>query len=138
MVSPPDWLSLFVNAATLNLHSYDVLSPLGCHFQQVKGIWEVTLFASRTEIVGGSEDGGTSHSPFDVDLKSVLGLFSRVDAICWQTQPLGRNDELGAHLSIEGLYEDKQVWLRITSTAPERFEAGRRAIVNLHQFEETW
>jgi hypothetical protein len=138
MASPPDWLSMFVNAVAANIHSHDVLSPLGCHFQLVKNVWEITVFASRTEIVGGSEDGRSCHSSFDVDIKAVADLMTHVDGISWQTQPLDKFDELGAHLAVEGQYEDKQIWLRITSTSPERFDPGRRAMVNQQQFEEIW
>ena len=138
MASPPDWLSNLVNALAAHIHSHDVLAPLGCHFQFVNNVWETTLFASRTEIVGGSEDGRSRNSSFDVDVKSVIELFSNVEKIAWQAQPLDQFDELGAHVAIEGLYEGKQVWLRITATSPERFEAGRRAFVNQHQFEEIW
>lgn len=138
MVSPPDWLSQFVNAVTGNIHAHDLLSPLGCHFHEVKGVWEVTVFASRTEIIGGSEDGRLQHSSFNVNVAQLLTLFTKVDAVEWQSQPLGQFDELGAHLSIEGVHLTHRIWLRITATAPERFEAGRRADVNLREFEEIW
>jgi hypothetical protein len=138
MATPPTWLSHFVNAVTLTLHSHEVLSPLGCHFQQIADVWEITVFASRTEVIGGSRDGQFRPSLFSVDLKSVLALFSSVDEIHWQAQSLGSTDELGSHLSVEGRYGDQEVWLRITAVAPERFDAGRRAMVNQQGFEEVW
>lgn len=138
MVSPPDWLLQFVNAVSQSIHAHDLLSPLGCHFHEAGDVWEVTVFASRTEIIGGSEDGRSQHSCFNVNVSGLLPLFSRVDAIEWQAHPLGRFDELGAHLAIEGLCSDRKVWLRITASAPERFEAGRRASVNRRELEEIW
>lgn len=138
MVSPPEWLSQFVDSVAANIHSHDVLSPLGCHFQQVKEIWEVTLFASKTEIVGGSQDGLMCSAGFNVDVSGLVRLFSDVEAVSWQSQSLGRGDDLGAHLSVEGWHEDRQLWLRITSVAPRRFGVGRRAIVNQQQIEELW
>ena len=138
MASPPEWLARFVNAATTSINSYDVLSPLGCHFQQVQDVWEITVFASRTEIVGGPQDGSLSTSRFNVDVYEVLQQFSKVDAINWQAQSFDSRDDLGAHLSIEGSYENHQIWFRITSTAPEQFEAGRRADVNHRGIEEIW
>lgn len=138
MVSPPDWLSLFANAVSQNIHSHDVLSPLGCHFHQANDVWEVTIFASRTEIVGGPEDGRSSHSRFNVDVKAVVDLFSRIEAVTWQTHPMGEFDELGSHFSVEGEHAGQQVCLRITAIPPERFDAGRRALVNHQEFEEVW
>jgi hypothetical protein len=138
MVSPPDWLATFMNAVVANIHSHDVLSPLGCHFQQVQNIWEVTIFASRTEIVGGPQDGLMYDSGFSIDVNGVQKLFAGNPAVSWQAQSLGENDELGAHLSLEGYYGTKQVWLRITSKAPERFDVGRRALVNQNRIEDVW
>ena len=138
MASPPSWLSSFVEAVTSSIRSSDALSPLGCHFQQVDCIWEITVFASRTEIIGGSEDGRMRNSPFSVDVKLVQEAFSSVETIAWQAQRLGHRDDLGPHLAIEGRFDDKPVWLRITSTAPERFGPGRRALVNQPGFEDIW
>ena len=138
MASPPTWLSSFVDAVTANFHSHDVMPPLGCHFQKVDQIWEVTVFASRTEIIGGSQDGRVRHAPFAVDVKNLLDSFTTVDQVSWQTQRLGQCDDLGAHLSVEGLIEDQPVWLRITAISPERFDFGRRAYVNQCGFEDAW
>lgn len=138
MVSPPDWLSRLANAVTANFRSYDTLSPIGCHFQQVHDLWEVTLFASRTEIVGGPQDGSTSNASFSVDIRSLMDVFNTIETVSWQSQPLGQRDELGSHIAIEGTYDDNQVWLRITAEAPERFGVGRRANVNQKHIEEIW
>jgi hypothetical protein len=138
MVTPPDWLSTFVDSVTAHIHSHDVLSPLGCHFQQVDDLWEITVFASRTEVVGGPQDGLLCNAAFSVDVNRLLNQFSEIHSISWQAHSLGMRDELGPHLSVEGRRDNRQLWLRITSTAPERFEAGRRAIVNQQQIEEIW
>ena len=138
MAAPPDWLSSFANAVAAHIHSHDVLSPLGCHFQNVDHVWEVTVFASHTEIVGGSQDGRVTQSCFNVDIKKILEQFAYVDVVAWQTQELGSHDELGPHVAVEGIVDDKQVWLRITASAPARFSAGRRALVNQQKLEELW
>ncbi len=138
MGSPPSWLSLFTDKVTTSIHAHNVLSPLGCHFQEISGVWEITIFASRTEIVGGSQDGRSRHSPFSVDVANVLSAFSDVENIGWQAHRLDRQDDLGPHLSVDGTVENHRVWLRVTSAAPERFEPGRRALVNQQGFEEVW
>ena len=138
MVSPPDWLSVFVNGVTANIHSFDVLSPLGCHFHCANNVWEVTVFASKTEIVGGSQDGQLIESCFSIDIKGLLGLLTDIQEISWQSNSLGPMDDLGAHLSVHGNYDGKVIWLRVTSVAPEQFEAGRRIHVNQKSIEEVW
>lgn len=138
MVAPPKWLSDFVGQVTTHLHDHDLLSPLGCHFQQVDNIWEITIFASRTEIVGGAQDGMMCHAGFNVDVKQIVELFATVESISWQSKSVGDFDELGSHISVEGVYQDQRVWLRVTAIAPERFEPGRRVLVNQQQIEEIW
>lgn len=138
MVVPPEWMTRFVNAVTECIYPHDVLSPLGCHYQQSNGVWEITLFASKTEIVGGPQDGLSYNSGFNIEVLALGKIFSQVETVSWQSQKLGPTDELGAHLSIEGIYDFKQVWLRITSNAPDRFEIGRRALINQEKIEELW
>ncbi|WP_373651257.1 MULTISPECIES: hypothetical protein [unclassified Schlesneria] len=138
MTCPPDWLSSFADDVTSCIRSHDDLAPLGCHFHDMDGIWEITLFASLTEVIGGPHDGRLRPSPFSVDVKPLLAAFSHVDKVTWQALRVDPSDELGPHLSIEGLVGTKPVWLRITSIAPERFEPGRHRLANQQAFKDIW
>ena len=138
MPSPPDWLSSFVDNVTTSITSHDDLAPLGCHFQLVDAVWEITLFAARTEVIGGPQDGKLRASPFSVDVKEVLATFSSIDKITWQAQRIDPSDELGPHISIEGVVEANPIWLRITSIAPERFGPGRHRLTNRQAFKDIW
>lgn len=138
MVSPPEWLNQFVNAVTECICPHDVLSPLGCHFQHLDDIWEITLFASKTEVVGGPQDGLSYNSGFNIEVFALTKIFSEVETVSWQSQKIGPTDELGSHLSVEGIYDRKRIWLRITSNAPDRFGIGRRALINQQKIEELW
>ena len=138
MVSPPHWLSTFANSVAAHIYSFDDLSPLGCHFQKVDHVWEVTVFASHTEIVGGSRDGRILQSSFTVDIQKILDEFSHVESVTWQSQTIDRQDELGAHLAIEGRHEDKNIWLRVIAKAPQKFGAGRRVIAHQRKTEDLW
>jgi hypothetical protein len=138
MASPPTWMSVFVDHVTSCLQPHDDLAPLGCHFQQFNGVWEITLFASRTESIGGPRDGKLRNSHFSVDVKHLLDAFSSVDAIAWQAHRIDLNDELGPHMSVEGTVADKSVWLRVTSTAPARFGTGRHYFINKQSMKDLW
>jgi len=138
MPSPPEWLQEFCDAVALQMDPVDLLAPVGCHFCRVEGVWEIALFASSTQIVGGKKDGVLRHSPFNVDVRAVMELFSNVRSVCWQALPQASDDELGPHLSIEGSLADHQVSLRILARAPKRFDVGRRAVVYDAAWEETW
>lgn len=135
---PPAWLAELANHVTAVIRPADVMSPLGCHYQFVDGVWEVTIFASMTEIVGGERDGLRFPSRFSIDLQALLLLFDEVATAEWQVLPLGPEDDLGAHLSIEGTYGEQPVWLRIPAQAPQRFEIGRYANVYEMRFVDMW
>lgn len=116
----------------------DLMAPIGCHFCLVDAQWEVTLFASKTEVVGGQKDGVLKSSPFSVDLKGICDLFSEVSSLRWQALSFGADDDLGAHLSLEGIHNGMSVWLRILSTPPKRYKAGRQALTYGMEWKDTW
>lgn len=138
MASPPEWLQELADAVALQLIPVDQLAPVGCHFCLVDETWEISLFVSSTQIVGGKKDGVLRHSRFNVDVQAVADLFSEVRSISWQALPLVADDELGAHISIDGSCAGNRVWLRILARAPKRFDVGRRAVVYDAAWEETW
>ena len=138
MPLPPTWLREFANAVAGTIQPVDVLAPLGCHFHRDGDVWEVSLFASSTEIVGGQQDGNVRPSRFAVDLAALTGVFEQVQTFHWQVMAANRWDELGAHVSLEGRYQGHAIWLRILSRAPQRFQPGRQARVYDLSWEEVW
>ena len=138
MPAPPQWLQELADRVALQMNPVDFLAPVGCHFCLADGTWEISLFASSTQIVGGKKDGVLRHSRFNVDVKAVSELLSDVRNISWQALPMAGDDDLGPHLSLEGSYAGYSVWLRILSRPPKGFEAGRRAVVYDAAWEETW
>ena len=137
MAAPASWLAQLANQIAAEFYAVDVLAPLGCHyyFNKSRNQWEVTLFASKTETVGGEFDGKISSSKFNLDLKILSEMFSEVTRFHWQALAIGPDDELGPHLSLEGIYQGRSVWLRIPATAPSRFTSGR--CFNAYEFRLT-
>ena len=138
MGQSPDWMDEFVNLIAKQIVPVDVMAPLGCHIARNDDCWEITLFASATEVVGGPQDGGPRPSHFFVDLQGFSSIFHSIDSLAWQAQGLGRDDEIGPHVSVEGDFRGHRVWLRIPAYAPRRFPPGRRADVNRQLWEEVW
>lgn len=138
MPEPPAWLKTFADAVALEMLPVDLLAPVGCHFCQIDGTWEVSLFVSSTEIVGGDQDGSLRFSRFQVDLKTVMNLFTEVAEVTWQALPLGPDDELGPHVAVHGNLAGQRVWLRILAQPPRRFGHGRRAVCYEASWEDTW
>jgi len=122
------------------MYDVDILAPLGCHFfhNSSRNEWEVTLFASNTEIVGGEWDGVLAPSKFCFNILNLGEIFEEVESIFWQALPVDYDDQLGCHISIEGKYEGERVWVRVLAEAPEEFEAGRRMQAYEFNLKEIW
>ena len=138
MTAPPEWLHELANAVAAQMLAVDMLAPIGCHFCEAEGKWEVSVFASNTQIVGGKNDGVLRASRFHVDMQGVTRLFSEIDKLIWQPVTLASDAEHGPHISSEGIFAGHHVALRILARAPRRFDPGRRAIVYEHLWEEIW
>lgn len=134
------WITDLAKRVLDEILPIDPLAPIGCHHFQdpMTGQHEVTLFASKTEIVGGAEDGRQDDSKFCLDLNGVFDLFEEVTDFRWQTSPVNSEDELGAHVAVEGLYQGNPLWLRILASAPARYDHGR--VINVHtaELENLW
>jgi hypothetical protein len=138
MSAAPDWLPELANAAANHLASAEAVAPLGCHYCQAEGVWEVTLFASDTEVVGGGDDGKRQGSRFVVDVMPLLCLFTEILDCTWQPERFGEQDELGSHLAIIGTYAKQLVCLRVLSRSPSHLPPGRRRYTFDGTCEELW
>lgn len=138
MSKQPTWLKEFANRACACLHALEEMPPIGCHVAVEEATWEVSLFVSSTEIVGGRHDGERLACLFVVDLAALFQLFDMVESASWQPHPFNEQDELRNHVSVEGYVEGHHVGLRILADLPDRFAPGR--YLNLHDqnFLDTW
>lgn len=125
MVPPPAWLAALANEISLRILPVDPLAPIGCHYVLVDDCWEVTLFVSASEVVGGEYDGERFASAFQFDLVGVDTHFDEVTAQGWQPIEFGEGDDVGPHIAIEGIRDGHQVWVRVAAFPPADFEAGR-------------
>ncbi|WP_291173203.1 hypothetical protein [Gimesia sp.] len=140
MPAPPSWLKTMANQVASLMYDVDILAPIGCHFfhNSSRNEWEVTIFASNTEIVGGEWDGVLAPSKFCFNILNLGEIFEEVESIFWQALPVDYDDQLGCHISIEGKYEGERVWVRVLAEAPEEFEAGRRMQAYEFNLKEIW
>ncbi|MCC7424100.1 MAG: hypothetical protein IT428_27865 [Planctomycetaceae bacterium] len=140
MKSPPDWLVEVANQVAQAIEGFELLAPIGSHvwFNVMLDQWELTVFPSATEVLGGRFDGKRNDSRFSLDIALVLDAFDTVSQVRWQSHRLGEDDELGQHISVEGTVKDNLVWLRVLATPPERFEPGRRYNEADQRLEELW
>lgn len=140
MPEVPAWLKQLADQVASHIFAVDILAPLGCHYYHnlARDQWEVTLFVSRSETIGGPRDGQETSSRFTMDLCGLQQEFHSLENFFWQPLPLGEDDQLGAHLSVEGTVEGRNIWLRVLSQPPREFEAGRYVVAAEHRLEDRW
>lgn len=134
------WINDLAHDVLEEILPIDSLAPVGCHhfFNDETSQHEVTLFASKTEILGGADDGRQQDSRFCLDLAGIWRLFENVVDFHWQTTRAHEDDDLGAHISIEGEYHGHSVWLRILAEAPQQFDHGRVFDINSASVKNLW
>lgn len=117
MTKMPAWLESLVDAVAKCMQPHNVLGPLGCRWGEQKNFWEVMVYPSAAELVGGAEDGVIVVPGFSLDLWELGKAFEEVTAVHWQSHAFGPHDQAGPHVSIEGCYKGHQVFLQVWSEA---------------------
>lgn len=125
MSTEPAWLKKFAERVCQAMEFPESNSPIGCHYHFAESTWEVTIFASSTEIVGGPSDGSRMPAPFVTDVHRVMTTFDETTSLSWQAAQMGPDDDLGTHLAIRGRFEGNAIWLRLLAEAPAGFAPGR-------------
>jgi hypothetical protein len=138
MYSPPSWLQQFADRAAQSLTPLVEASPVGCHWHLSGGRWELTLFVSAFEIVGGERDGQRIPCPLEVDVMELLSLYNAIHECRWQPLDLHGDDEVGPHLSILGVVDGKDVWLRVVARQPIELEAGQMLDLQEQSMQRRW
>lgn len=140
---PPDWISSLTGALTAHFTATALPAPMGAHVQRSKsetpdGIWEVSVFYGKTEIIGGPQDGHRTDTSFWLDLTGLGGLFDQIDAFYWQAAQLGSGDDFGPHVGVEGVFRGHPVRVRLLAKAPAQFPAARSADTLRGTFFDLW
>lgn len=138
MPTPPDWIQVLADRIAACLEPLEPLPPLGCHYHDCESGWEISVFPSQTEVVGGIHDGLQTTPRFRVDVLGIAELFSQVDEISWQSRPVDESDDLGAHISLSGKIGGESVSIRILKRSPACFTPGRKALTREGYLLETW
>lgn len=118
MIRQPEWLSEFVDRVLASAAQIGVESGTGCHvYRNTQGEWEVTLFSDEEPT--GRLPGLIEVPPaLSVDVFELVRVFDELNSCRWQSAPAAWDDDLGAHLSVEGKFAGHLIWLRIVSQMP--------------------
>jgi hypothetical protein len=98
------------------------MGPLGLRYREEEGFWEVWIYPTPVELVGGRHDGEVVVPGFSLDLEQLHECFESVVAFHWNA--LGLNYSEGPHVAIEGIFQGCEVYLQVLAYAPEGEEPG--------------
>ena len=100
------------------------MGPLAFRYGEEDGFWEVILYPTPVELVGGASDGEVVQPGFTLDLEGLRSAFEQIDALSWNS--LGFGDSEGPYVAIEGKVQGHTVYLQILAYAPEDEEPGMK------------
>ena len=137
---PPAWLRWLSNDAARGIIDDEYHAPIGCHYYQnpEDEEWEVTIFVSATEVVGGPMDGTNLPQRVQLNIGHVISLFDEPPSVFWQSDKVDDDDELDQHISFEGLARGNRIWLRILKNSPEGTGPGRLLHTQSGEIETLW
>ena len=132
------WIEGLTSDIAARLLPVDFLPPLGCHVFRDDEITEISLFFGGTETLGGVADGSFRPARFHFDMNGVAEIFDSITNFFWQPLFIDSEDDLGPHISIEGVYQGNAVWVRVLARSPENVSAGVIANTYTGEFVERW
>ena len=124
MAQSPAWMEKLIDSVSGCMEAHNVMGPFGYRWGEEDGFWEIIVYPTPIELVGGDADGEIVSPGFSLDIKELWSNFDEVTDTSWQAYDFGVHDFDGPHISIEGVYQGHQIWLRIMSEAPEDEEPG--------------
>jgi hypothetical protein len=122
---PAAWLDALVEDVADHVTADGATGPLGVRYSEVDGISAVLIYLPPFELLGGANDGEIVAPGFFLDLEGLRSLFDRVDDFSWQALGLTYDD--GPHVSIEGVYQGREVFLQVQAYAPEDEDPGMKS-----------
>jgi hypothetical protein len=120
--NPEIWLNELGDAVAETMTADSGMGPLGFRYYEDDGCWVLLVYPRAVELIGGADDGGVVAPGFSLDLEELRSLFDRVDAYFWES--LGLSDHEGPCVSIEGVYQDHEVFVQVLAYAPDDEEPG--------------
>lgn len=126
--SLPGWLDSLFEVVAANMSPQNAMGPLGLRYRNDEGMWDVSVYPTPVELLGGAVDGEVVAPDFTLDLEGLRSAFDRIDDFGWMA--LGLPQTEGPHVSIEGSYMGHEVYLQVLAYAPDDEEPGMKLDVS--------
>ena len=121
---PVVWIHGLVEAVAECMEADSPMGPLGYRYGEEDGLWQIDLYPTPVELVGGADDGEVVAPGFSLDIEQLRGLFDRIDALAWQS--LGFPSGEGPHVAVEGVYQGHEIFVQVLAYAPDDEEPGMK------------
>lgn len=119
MAEAPQWLMSLVDTVGNCMEAHCAMGPLAFRWREEEGFWDIAVYSTVGEVVGGAEDGAVIVPGFSLDVRELMSAFDELTDVHWCSQPLGPHDYRSPHISIEGTYQGHEVYLEVLGEAPE-------------------
>jgi len=129
-VEDDDWLDTLLEEIGGCLEAESLMGPLGVRYREEEGCWELWVYPTPVEVVGGRHDGEVVVPGFSLDLELLRACFDSVVAVHWNA--LGLNCPEGPHVALDGIFQGREIYLQVLACVPEgeapgwKFDATRR------------
>ena len=124
MADAPQWLTSLVDAVGDCTEIHCACGPMAFRWGNDDDFWEVRIYYTPGEAVGGAEDGAVLVPGFTLDLMALMSVFEELTDARWHAHSFGPHDQEGPHVSVEGVYQGHHVYLQVLAEAPEGEEPG--------------
>ncbi len=124
MPEAPQWLTALIDTVGSCMEVHCAAGPLAFRWGNEDDFWDVMIYCSPGEAVGGAEDGAILVPGFSLDLKELMSVFEELTDVHWRSQSFGPHDQEGQHISVEGVYQGHHVYLQVLAEAPEDEQPG--------------
>ena len=122
---PPEPLEQLIQTISDCLEAHSEMR-LGFRYWEEDDVTQLMVHPLSVELIGGADDGSILLPGFSLDIHSLAIAFDQIHAIYWISQGFTPSDPEGAHLSIEGHYHGKSMWIRIMAAAPNDEAPGMK------------
>jgi hypothetical protein len=118
------WLQRLLAAVKGCIEAESVTGPVGLRCRRGQGAYEVAVYLTAVEIVGGPHDGAGVAPVFCLDLERLRQALTSVTACRWNA--LGAGVAPGPHVHISGVFQGRNVELHSLGQEPADEKPGRK------------
>ena len=122
--TPMAWLRRLLDTVAGCVTADSPMGPLGCRYGEEEGFWQVDIYPTSVELVGGAVDGEVVAPGFTLDVNELRSAFERIDSIAWHS--LGFPHDEGPRFVVEGACRGRNVFLQVLAYAPDDEEPGMK------------